>query len=335
MNDSVISPAEDGRSARARHSSPAVPCRDARNADRSTARPAADRRRRGRRGPRRPRQAPRQAGPQHLRPGRAARRSWPARGSGTRCTRSSPTSSSARGRARRCSTCSAATTTARRLEKLIGVGIAAYAPTAVTGTIDWADGEAVDPRVRRAGLVHAASNATALGLYVASLAARRRGDHGRGKALGVAGRRRAGAGGFLGGHLSFARGVGRQPDRVRRGRRRLDRRDRRRRARSRASRSASSSATRRCCSSATPTAPRDPRPLLAPRLLAQRHGRGRRRDRHLQLPRVAVRPARRVRAARPGDDLPAGLRDARVGRAHRAAARTVGVEAVRRPPRRA
>lgn len=93
-------------------------------------------------------------------------------------------------------------------ETLIAVGIAAYAPTAVSGTIDWADGEIGDPRVRRAGLVHAASNATALGLYTASLVARRRGAHGRGKALALAGAAVMGAGGFLGGHLSYARGVG-------------------------------------------------------------------------------------------------------------------------------
>jgi nitrite reductase/ring-hydroxylating ferredoxin subunit/uncharacterized membrane protein len=92
--------------------------------------------------------------------------------------------------------------------RLIGVGIAAYAPTAATGTMDWADGEAVDPRVRRAGLVHAASNATALGLYTASLLARRRGDNGKGKALAAAGAAVLGFGGFLGGHLSYARGVG-------------------------------------------------------------------------------------------------------------------------------
>ena len=93
-------------------------------------------------------------------------------------------------------------------EKLIAVGIAAYAPTAVSGTVDWADGEIGDPRVRRMGLVHAVSNATALGLYAASLVARRRGDRGRGKALALAGAAAMGAGGFLGGHLSYARGVG-------------------------------------------------------------------------------------------------------------------------------
>ena len=94
------------------------------------------------------------------------------------------------------------------VEKLIGIGIASYAPTAVTGTMDWADSEAVDDRVRRMGLVHAASNATALGFYAASLRARRRGSVGRGKALGFAGLAVMGLGGFLGGHLAYARGVG-------------------------------------------------------------------------------------------------------------------------------
>ena len=94
------------------------------------------------------------------------------------------------------------------VDKLIGIGIAASAPTALTGTVDWADSEAVDDRVRRMGLVHAASNVTALGLYGASLAARRRGDTGRGKLLGLAGLAVMSVGGFFGGHLSYARGVG-------------------------------------------------------------------------------------------------------------------------------
>jgi nitrite reductase/ring-hydroxylating ferredoxin subunit/uncharacterized membrane protein len=93
-------------------------------------------------------------------------------------------------------------------ERLIGLGIAAYAPTALTGVNDWADSEPVDDRVRRVGLVHAATNATALGLYAASLVARRRGEQGKGKALGLLGAGVLGAGGYLGGHLSFTRGVG-------------------------------------------------------------------------------------------------------------------------------
>jgi nitrite reductase/ring-hydroxylating ferredoxin subunit len=94
------------------------------------------------------------------------------------------------------------------VDKLLGIGIAASAPTALTGTVDWADSEAVDDRVRRAGVVHAVSNVTALGLYSASLLARRRGNRGGGKALGLAGLGVLTVGGFFGSHLSYARGVG-------------------------------------------------------------------------------------------------------------------------------
>lgn len=93
-------------------------------------------------------------------------------------------------------------------QRLIAVGIAAYPPTALTGLSDWADSEPADERVRRIGLIHAATNAAALGLYAASLAARRRGDHGRGRLLGLAGGAALGAGGYLGAHMSFAQGVG-------------------------------------------------------------------------------------------------------------------------------
>ena len=93
-------------------------------------------------------------------------------------------------------------------ERLIAVGIAAYGPTALTGVNDWADSEPVDPAIRRVGLVHAGSNAVALALYSSSLAARRRGDNGKGKALAAAGATVMGVAGFLGGHLSFTKGVG-------------------------------------------------------------------------------------------------------------------------------
>ena len=94
----------------------------------------------------------------------------------------------------------------RAAERLIGVGIAAYAPTALAGINDWADTEPADDGVRRAGLVHAAANSTALTLYGASLAARRRGSPRLGAALGLLGMGALGAGGLLGGHLSFAKG---------------------------------------------------------------------------------------------------------------------------------
>lgn len=91
--------------------------------------------------------------------------------------------------------------------KLIAVGIAAYPPTALTGVSDWSDTADADPGIRRAGLVHATVNATALGLYAASLAARRNGDTGRGRLLGLAGASALGVGGYLGGHLSYVRGA--------------------------------------------------------------------------------------------------------------------------------
>jgi nitrite reductase/ring-hydroxylating ferredoxin subunit/uncharacterized membrane protein len=93
-------------------------------------------------------------------------------------------------------------------ERLIGVGIAAYAPTALTGVNDWADSEPVDATVRRVGLVHASTNALALTLYGSSLAARRRGSREKGKLLSLAGAGVLAAGGYLGGHMSFTKGVG-------------------------------------------------------------------------------------------------------------------------------
>jgi nitrite reductase/ring-hydroxylating ferredoxin subunit/uncharacterized membrane protein len=96
----------------------------------------------------------------------------------------------------------------RAQSRLQAVGIAAYGPTALTGVNDWADTEPADASVRRVGLVHAGTNLAALSLHAASLAARRRGDRGRAIALGAAGTGVLAAGGFLGGHLSFAQGVG-------------------------------------------------------------------------------------------------------------------------------
>ncbi len=96
-------------------------------------------------------------------------------------------------------------TAARRL---IGVGLAAYGPTALTGVNDWADSEPTNPGVRRVGLVHAASNAAAFSLYASSLAARRRGANGRGKLLALAGAGVLSAAGYLGAHLTYAQGVG-------------------------------------------------------------------------------------------------------------------------------
>lgn len=93
-------------------------------------------------------------------------------------------------------------------ERLIGLGLAAYLPTAAAGINDWADAEPVDDTVRRAGLVHATCNAVAASLYAASWRARRRGSRGKGAALGFGGMTVLMAGGYLGGHLTLSKGVG-------------------------------------------------------------------------------------------------------------------------------
>ncbi|MEA2194401.1 MAG: hypothetical protein QOG42_835, partial [Solirubrobacteraceae bacterium] len=93
-------------------------------------------------------------------------------------------------------------------QKLVGIGLAAAAPTAWTGWSDWADTEPGNDPVRRLGIVHAAANGTAALLYGLSLAARRRGAHTTGVLFGLAGAGAMGAGGWLGGDLAFARGVG-------------------------------------------------------------------------------------------------------------------------------
>jgi nitrite reductase/ring-hydroxylating ferredoxin subunit/uncharacterized membrane protein len=92
--------------------------------------------------------------------------------------------------------------------RLIATGILASLPTAASGVNDWADTTPASDEVRRIGAVHGVLNVAALGLYTASLAARRAGNHGRGVALGLAGLGALGVSGHLGGHLSYAKAVG-------------------------------------------------------------------------------------------------------------------------------
>jgi len=93
-------------------------------------------------------------------------------------------------------------------DRLLLAGILAAGATIATGWSDWADVEERDHAVRRAGLVHAAANATATALMAGSYLARKRGARGRGKLLSLAGSASLGAGGWLGGHLSYALGAG-------------------------------------------------------------------------------------------------------------------------------
>ncbi len=93
-------------------------------------------------------------------------------------------------------------------ERLIALGIAAYPPTALTGTSDWADGSVGNDSLRRVGIVHAVSNSAALSFYAASLRARRRGERKKGAVLGFLGAGALGFAGYLGGHLTYAQGIG-------------------------------------------------------------------------------------------------------------------------------
>jgi uncharacterized membrane protein len=93
-------------------------------------------------------------------------------------------------------------------DRLILTGVLAAGATAATGWSDWADAEQASPAVRRSGLVHAAANGTASALMMSSYLARKRGARGRGRLLSLAGSAALGAGGWLGGHLSYTLGAG-------------------------------------------------------------------------------------------------------------------------------
>lgn len=90
-------------------------------------------------------------------------------------------------------------------QRLIGLGVAAALPTALTGWAEWAT--LGQRRERRTGVVHAVSNGAALVCYAASWRARRQGRHGAGAFLALVGAGAAGMGGYLGGHLTAVRKV--------------------------------------------------------------------------------------------------------------------------------
>jgi nitrite reductase/ring-hydroxylating ferredoxin subunit/uncharacterized membrane protein len=93
-------------------------------------------------------------------------------------------------------------------DRLILLGLGAAVPTIASGWSDWTDSVAGNDAVKRVGLVHAASNATGVALFAGSYVARKRGSRALGKLLALAAGSAMGAGGFLGGHLSYAEGVG-------------------------------------------------------------------------------------------------------------------------------
>ena len=90
-------------------------------------------------------------------------------------------------------------------QRLVGIGLIAAGPTAWTG---WAEWSAAGSHEQRVGVVHAATNGLAIGLYFASWVARQRGRRKAGIRLGLVGAGVLGIGAYLGGHLAAARKVG-------------------------------------------------------------------------------------------------------------------------------
>lgn len=90
-------------------------------------------------------------------------------------------------------------------QRLLGVSLLAAGPTAWAGWAEWAASEDRDKRV---GVVHAATNAVAIGIFASSWLARRRGDHAVGVRRSLTGAAVASVGGYLGSHLAVARKVG-------------------------------------------------------------------------------------------------------------------------------
>lgn len=99
----------------------------------------------------------------------------------------------------------ATSVTTRAARTLTGAGVLAALPSAASGAHDWLDTDGAEQRL---GVVHAACNLAATGLYGLSWWQRHRGRHRTGALLGVAGAAAMTVGGHLGGELAYRLGVG-------------------------------------------------------------------------------------------------------------------------------
>ncbi len=88
---------------------------------------------------------------------------------------------------------------------LIGTGVAAAVPASLAGAADWSE---QGTGVRRLGALHAVANSVALGLYVGSLAARRRDRGALGLVLSYAALGLASGSAAIGGHMSYSQSSG-------------------------------------------------------------------------------------------------------------------------------
>jgi uncharacterized membrane protein len=90
---------------------------------------------------------------------------------------------------------------------LVGVGILAAMPTAISGAGDWGWLTGSD---RRIGAVHALGADLAIFLFICSFVARLRGRRATATKLALAGNSTIAGAGFFGGHLALGRGTARR-----------------------------------------------------------------------------------------------------------------------------
>ena len=95
--------------------------------------------------------------------------------------------------------------TGKASDRLIGLGILAAGPTALAGLSDFAE---LGPGDRRVASLHATGNATALLFMTWSWWSRKRGRRFRGRLWSMAAMGVATGSAYLGGHLSFGKGIG-------------------------------------------------------------------------------------------------------------------------------
>src|SRR4051794_24384553 len=93
----------------------------------------------------------------------------------------------------------------RAADLAIAVGLAGAAVAAVTGLTDWSD---TDGGAKRLGLVHGVANLVATTLFGTSLAMRRTGHRGTGRALSSAGLLLSSGAAYLGGALVYRERIG-------------------------------------------------------------------------------------------------------------------------------
>ena len=95
--------------------------------------------------------------------------------------------------------------TGRQSKLLVGLGIVSAIPAIAAGWVDWLG---LHRQQQRVGIVHAAANATAVGLYAVSFVQRSRGRQASGRMFGYAGLAVLSIGGYLGGHLAYRQAAG-------------------------------------------------------------------------------------------------------------------------------